>query len=93
MLKALVLVFLAYLVWRGLESVLGQVRGAVGPGPGDPRLRSPRPASGPAGPQVVETLVPCADCGVHVPRSRTLTGPGGQLFCSEACRRRAAQSA
>ncbi|MFN4262780.1 MAG: PP0621 family protein [Thioalkalivibrionaceae bacterium] len=30
-----------------------------------------------------ETLVRCAHCGVHVPRSQALDR-GGQLFCSEA---------
>ena len=32
------------------------------------------------------TLVPCGACGVHVPQARTLPGPAGNIFCSEACR-------
>jgi len=32
-----------------------------------------------------EDLVPCARCGVHVPRSRLVAGRLGS-YCSEACR-------
>jgi uncharacterized protein len=91
MLKLLVLVLIAYLAWRGLESVLSQTR-PVDSGTRGSRFRSPGDG-GPAGARAVESLVPCTGCGVHVPRSRALTGPGGQLFCSDDCRRRAAQSA
>jgi hypothetical protein len=83
MIRLLFLVLLAYLVWRGIESLLDQVR-----------LPSPTPQTPPpAGPQVVEPLVRCAGCGTHVLRSRTLTAAGGAFFCSDECRRRAAQSA
>jgi hypothetical protein len=69
MIRLLVLVLLAYLVWRGIESLLDQVR-----------LSPPRRAEPPAGPQIVETLVRCAGCGTHLPRSRTLTAAGGVFF-------------
>jgi hypothetical protein len=89
MIRLLLLVLIAYLVYRGIGSLLDQVRIA-----GGAAARPIRPSAPPAGPgQTVETLVRCAGCGTHVPRSRTLTAAGGVYFCSEDCRRRAAQSA
>jgi uncharacterized protein len=43
------------------------------------RGRAPRPSSG-------ETMVPCARCGINVPRSEALEAAGG-FFCSEEHRR------
>ncbi len=45
------------------------------------RKRGQRPA-----PPPVEPMVPCAHCGVNVPRSEAL-GAGGRFFCSEEHRR------
>lgn len=89
MTRLLLLVLIAYLVWRGIASLLDQVRiagGAARP------IHPPAPPA-PKPPEGVETLVRCAGCGTHIPRSRTLTAAGGTCFCSEECRRRAAQSA
>jgi hypothetical protein len=81
MIRLLFLVLMAYLVYRGIASLLDQVRIA---GRGAPRTEHP---------ELVETLVRCTGCGTHVLRSRTLTAAGGAFYCSDACRRRAAQSA
>ena len=89
MTRLLLLVLIAYLVWRGIESLLNQVRLAGGAASRPIRPSTPPPA----GPQVVEPLVRCAGCGTHVLCSRTLTAAGGGIFCSDECRRRAAQSA
>ena len=89
MTRLLLLVLIAYLVWRGIESLLNQVRLAGGAASRPIRPSTPPPP----GPQVVEPLVRCAGCGTHVLRSRTLTAAGGAFFCSDECRRRAAQSA
>lgn len=88
MFRVLVLMLLAYLVFRGIESLLRQTR-AVPRG----RARPIRPSAPAGSAGAAETLVRCAGCGVHVPRSRTLTAAGGAFFCSEDCRRHAAQSA
>jgi uncharacterized protein len=45
------------------------------------RKRRQRPA-----PPPVEPMVPCAHCGVNVPRSEAL-GAAGRFFCSEEHRR------
>jgi hypothetical protein len=89
MIRLLLLVVIAYLVWLGIESLLNRLRGAGGVTVRP--LRPPRAAGQGTG-QITETLVRCAGCGSHFPRSRTLTA-GGETFCSEECRRRAVQSA
>jgi hypothetical protein len=90
MIRLLLLVVIAYLVWLGIESLLGRLRAAAGFTARPLRPPGPPPGSAPAG--GIETLVRCAGCGTHVIRSRALT-VGGRAFCSEECRRRAAQSA
>lgn len=44
------------------------------------------PADAPREVLVIEQMVPCAHCGLHVPESEGLRGPGG-FFCSEEHRR------
>lgn len=90
MARLLLLVVIAYLVWLGIESLLNRLR-AFGAPParrtGAPRRETPAQDA-----RAIETLVRCTACGVHVARSRILT-QGGEPYCSEECRRRAAQSA
>ena len=82
MLRLLVLILVAWLVYRGIESVLGQLRGATGGGafrpdpPPPPRVtvivhREPQ--------ETTEELVACARCGDRVPKSRTVAGEGGAV--------------
>lgn len=98
MFRVLFLVLMAYLVYRGIASLLDQVRVAAGGArrtvrPPQTSPRSGRPAERPEYPETIETLVRCTGCGTHVLRSRTLTAAGGAHYCSDECRRRAAQSA
>ena len=37
-------------------------------------------------PIAMESMLPCAFCGVHIPRSESITATGGQVFCSDAHR-------
>lgn len=84
MVKLLVLIFLALLLWIVLERLLA----ALGVGAGGrgrfPGHRGPPedPRSAPAARDVV--LVACDGCGVHVPRSR-LRATGGRSLCNR-CR-------
>ncbi|GAA4023621.1 PP0621 family protein [Actimicrobium antarcticum] len=39
-----------------------------------------------------ETMVRCEECGIHIPVSEALPGPGGRVFCSEEHRTRNASS-
>ncbi|HBL29933.1 MAG TPA: hypothetical protein DD490_24100 [Acidobacteria bacterium] len=83
MLRLLVLVLLAYLVYLGLENLLGKLRNATGGGPLPPPAPPPR-VTATVHREAVEELVPCARCGVRVPRSRLLARPGGEMVCG-AC--------
>ena len=83
MLRLLLLLLVVYLVYRGIESLVGQRRGAMGRAtipPPPPRVtvtvhREPRE-------DATEELVACARCGVRVPRSRTVAGEGGAVCVS-----------
>jgi hypothetical protein len=92
MIRILFLVLMAYLVYRGIASLLDQVRIAGGGAARRP-VRPPAGSARPEHPETIETLVRCTGCGTHVLRSRTLTAAGGACYCSDECRRRAAQSA
>ena len=80
MLRLLLLILVAYLVYRGIESLVGQRRGAMGRAtipPPPPRVivTMHREPSEPRPPENdTEELVACARCGVRVPRSRTVAG-------------------
>lgn len=79
MLRLLILILLAWLVYRGIESIVLQLRRG-----GGETLRS-----GPSTPHHVsvmvhreEELVACARCGVRVPKSRTEAGKGESRLCN-----------
>lgn len=63
MLRLLILIALAYLVYRGISSLVGELRGTT-----PSRLTATVHREG------TEELVSCARCGVRVPRSRVVAG-------------------
>ena len=69
----LAILVIAYMVWRNAR--------LERPRP-DTRAQPPRPG----GPQ---EMVSCAACGVHLPRSDALPGPGGSFYCCSEHRPRA----
>lgn len=86
MLRLLILIVLAWLVYRGIESVVGRLSGAAGAG-----TFRPEPPTPPRSSHITvtvhregggEELVPCARCGVRVPKSRTVAGEGGVVCAS-----------
>lgn len=95
LLEFALLSFIAWMVWT---QVIQEWR-SPSSAPRDPRLQAPPPPPPPssssaanagAAQQPALTLVPCSSCGVHVPSSRTLPGPAGEVYCSAACRGRGA---
>ena len=90
--RLLFLVLMAYLVYRGIASLLDQVRIAAGGAARRPVRPIRKHPENPEHPEMIETLVRCTGCGSLVLRSRTLTAAGA-FYCSDECRRRAAQSA
>jgi hypothetical protein len=91
MIRLLGLVLIALVIWFVLERMLQVLKQLGGPAGGEP----PRPPAAAAPASPVETLVRCASCGVHVPRSRTLAGAPAETgteagFLCERCRSGAA---
>ncbi len=81
MLRLLVLILLAYLVYRGIGSLVGQLRGATGGGTFRPAPPPPPRVTVTVRrdvPQEAEELVACARCGVRVPVSRMVAGVCGE---------------
>jgi uncharacterized protein len=82
---------LALLIFAVLWGPLSRLRGPKRQAP-EARQPTPSKAPRPAAPEVrdhAQDIVPCAHCGVHLPRSEALAGPehGGELFCSAEHRR------
>jgi len=82
MLRLLVLILLAYLVYLGLESLMGRLRGAAGGGAFRPDPPPPPRVTVTVHREAAEELVPCARCGVRVPKSRMVAGEGGAVCAS-----------
>lgn len=78
MLRWLILILLVYLVYRGIRSVVSELRGTTG---GQRTFRPAPPRSHVTvtvhrdGRETTEELVACPRCGVRVPRSRMVAGP------------------
>ena len=69
----IVVLVVAYMMWRN-----GRIERKASP--------PPRPSGPAAGPQ---EMVACAVCGVHLPRTEALPGPGGRVYCCQEHRQRA----
>jgi uncharacterized protein len=84
--RLLELVVCGVFLWLVLESWVARLTGRGSRRRPAPPRQAP-PASGPSGPRPLAdvTLVRCAGCGTHVPKSRTIA-VGGALYCSERCR-------
>jgi uncharacterized protein len=67
-LALLVILVLAYLIWRGARLRQASERSA-----------EQRPAGPPALPQ---DMVRCPVCSVHLPRAEALPGTSGRLYCT-----------
>lgn len=70
--KYLIWALLIYFVWRWYISSTKKDRGQDASGG-----QAARGASG------AETMVQCAQCGVHLPVSEALPGANGAVFCSQ----------
>ncbi len=82
MTRLLGILLLLFILRLAVKSFSNQLRAAVG---APPRAQVPPPRAA-----ATETLVACAACGAYLPASRALkrAGGGGEVFCSEECRKR-----
>ena len=71
--KYLIWALLIYFVWRWYTA--SKKSDADQPSP--EAAQSAKAANG------AETMVRCAQCGVHLPASEALSGTSGAVFCSE----------
>jgi uncharacterized protein len=72
-LKFLLWALVIYLAWRWYSSKKSAT------------VRTKAPAAA-ADPDVVEKMVVCAQCGIHLPMSEAVRGTGTLHYCSEAHR-------
>ena len=81
--KYLLWALLIYLAWRWFSAAQARKRSQVG----DAAVsKEPAPGAG------TERMVKCAGCGLHLPLSEALPGPGDRFFCSDAHRHNATGS-
>lgn len=85
MTRFFVILLLLVILGLSVQNFVQRLRASLG---GGETRRSVPPASRPRV-ERVEEMVRCTVCGTHVPNSRALksAGGGGEVFCSEECRR------
>lgn len=70
--KYLLFALLAYVAWRWYVAQTSKDKPVMQPPP------TPTPAA-----VGVEQMVSCAQCGIHLPQSEAVGGPGTLHFCGE----------
>lgn len=71
--KYLLLGLLAYLAWRWFVAQRAR---------DEPAVQAPPPPPAQAV-GAAEKMVSCAHCGIHLPQSEAIDGPGALHFCSQ----------
>ena len=71
----LLVLVVAYMIWRNARIDAGVKRGTAAP-------------KSPAAPGNPQDMISCPVCAVHFPRSEGLTGGDGLLYCSQEHRLR-----
>ncbi len=74
--KYLLWALVLYLAWRWFSAARAAPRGKDEAAAADGEVSGAR----------TERMVKCLECGVHLPVSEALPGPGDQFFCSESHR-------
>ncbi len=69
--KYLLLGLLAYVAWRWY----------VAQKPGNEPGNQPAAQASPPPADDIEKMVSCAQCGIHLPQSEAIAGPGARHFC------------
>jgi uncharacterized protein len=75
-----------FLFWAGIGVVIVMwlLRSKKAP----PRTQAFRPQNAANADKVIEPIIQCAYCGMHVPASEAVTTSSGVVFCSEEHRLR-----
>ena len=68
-----------YLVWRWYQSTQNKIKRDA---ESDNAFQSPQSNEQTAAAELVEKMVSCSHCGIHVPLSEAVQSNGGSVFCS-----------
>jgi len=79
-LKYLLWALVIYLAWRWFSATQARKNGQGAEGARDAGAMPETPATN------SERMVECAECGLHLPLSEALPGPGERFFCGQAHR-------
>ena len=81
--KFLLWALVLYLVWRWYQSTQNKIKRDA---ESDNAFQSPQStgqtAAQTAAAELVEKMVSCSHCGIHVPLSEAVQSNGGSVFCS-----------
>ena len=97
--RQLLLLFLLIFAGRWLVKTIRAADAASAPGAKGATGGGARPRGGPFGTRsaearsLAEPVVRCAFCGVHAPKSESLSAEGQYFCCAEHARRHAARAA
>jgi len=77
--KFLLWALVLYLVWRWYQSTQNKIKRDA---ESDNAFQSPQSNEQTAAAELVEKMVSCSHCGIHVPLSEAVQSNGGSVFCS-----------
>ena len=77
--KFLLWALVLYLVWRWYQSTQNKIKRDA---ESDNAFQSPQSNEQTAAAVLVEKMVSCSHCGIHVPLSEAVQSNGGSVFCS-----------
>ena len=77
--KFLVWALVLYLVWRWYQSTQNKIKRDA---ESDNAFQSPQSNEQTAAAELVEKMVSCSHCGIHVPLSEAVQSNSGSVFCS-----------
>ena len=77
--KFLLWALVLYLVWRWYQSTQNKIKRDA---ESDDAFQSPQSNEQTAAAELVEKMVSCSHCGIHVPLSEAVQSNGGSFFCS-----------
>jgi uncharacterized protein len=77
--KFLLWALVLYLVWRWYQSTQNKIKRDA---ESDNASQSPQSNEQTAAAELVEKMVSCSHCGIHVPLSEAVQSNGGSVFCS-----------
>jgi uncharacterized protein len=77
--KFLVWALVLYLVWRWYQSTQNKIKRDA---ESDNAFQSPQSNEQTVAAELVEKMVGCSHCGIHVPLSEAVQSNSGSVFCS-----------